>query len=138
MRTLSAIAGISIAFILACGGGDGTQELMELSAAMDPSGSTGCLAECMKMNDEAMKLLEAGKSTESMRKSDEAMACVSRCEEGGGRAAAAASGVGDNTTGCLAECSAMNTKAMELLEAGDTEGSMRMSQKAMDCTNKCD
>ena len=138
MRSLTASLGVCLAFILACGSGDGTQELMELSAAMDPTGAQGCIAECMKLNDEAMELLEAGKSTESMRKSDESMACLSRCEDGGGRAAAAASGVGDNTTGCLAECMTYNTKAMELLEAGDAEGSMKMSNKAMDCTNKCD
>ena len=142
MRALHSVVGLCCVFTLACGGASESielsEELSELSAVMDPSGTQGCLADCMKLSTEAMELAEAGKTAASMKKSQESMACSSRCEEGGGRAAASASGVGDNITGCLAECMTYSTKAMALAEAGDHSGSMKMSEEAMACQSRCE
>jgi len=114
-----------------------TQKLMEATSKLDGSGTTGCLAECMKFSTQAMKAIEAGNTTRSMELNQKAMACQSRCEQGGGRAAAKAAGVGNNTTGCLAKCMEYSTRAMKLIEKGDVSGSMEMNQKAMACQSRC-
>ena len=114
-----------------------SQKLMSATGALDASGTTGCLAECMKYSTEAMKAAEAGQTTRSMELNQKSMACTSRCEQGGGRAAAKSTGVGNNTTGCLAKCMEYSTKAMKLAESGDVSGSMAMSQKAMSCQSSC-
>ena len=117
---------------------DASQKLMSATGVLDASGTTGCLAECMKYSTEAMKAAEAGQTTRSMELSQKSMACTSRCEQGGGRAAAKSTGVGDNTTGCLAKCMEYSTKAMRLAESGDVSGSMAMNQKAMSCQASCE
>jgi hypothetical protein len=117
---------------------DASQKLMSATGALDASGTTGCLAECMKYSTEAMKAAEAGQLSRSTELSQKSMACTSRCEQGGGRAAAKATGVGNNTTGCLARCMEYSTKAMKLAEAGDLSGSAAMSQKSMECTSRCE
>ena len=142
MNRLVVVLALVGSFILACGGAsdqlEASQKLMDFNAKLDPTGTTGCLAECMKLSTKAMELAEAGDSSGSIEMSQKAMACQSRCEEGGGTAAAAASGTGDNTTGCLAGCMEYSTKAMKLAEAGDASGSMAMSQKAMECQATCE
>lgn len=147
MRPIFVLLMACVTLSLGCGGGgdittgsdqvSSAQKLMELTGKLDGSGTTGCLAECMKFSTQAMKAAEAGQLTKSMELNQKGMACQSRCEKGGGRAAAAAKGVGNNTTGCLAKCMEYSTKAMKLAEKGDLSGSMDMNQKAMACQSRC-
>ena len=124
--------------IAACNSKDVKNGLSEVSAALDPIGTSGCLNKCMKMSEEAMAAAEAGDVTRSMELNQEAMACQSRCENGGGTKAAKGAGVGDNLTGCLAKCMEFSTKSMKAAEAGDVTRSMELNQEAMACQSRCE
>ena len=137
VRVLICALFVCVLTVGACNSKDVTNGLSEMNAALDPTGTTGCLNKCMKISTEAMAAAEAGDTTRSMELNQEAMACQSRCENGGGTKATKSAGVGDNLTGCLAKCMEFSTKAMKAAEAGDTTRSMELNQEAMACQSRC-